>query len=139
MANITVKYKGLTGAQGEITIDNGESLDSLISSIATAEGISNTDYYRISLNRDYAINDVVEGDSSNTLLSLGVVTGDEFLCTTKQYGTKEERQKQKLDIAAAKRSDTYDITQLPTQYSGNDVVDNPNVGGLVNSRPWNTP
>ena len=139
MANITVNYKGLTGAQGEITIDNGESLDSLISSIATAEGISNTDYYRISLNRDYDINDVVEGDSSNTLLSLGVVTGDEFLCTTKQYGTKEERQKQKLDIAAAKRSDTYDITQLPTQYSGNDVVDNPNVGGLVNSRPWNTP
>ena len=139
MANITVKYKGLTGKQGSIIIDNGETLDSLISSIATDEGITQTDYYRISLNRDYDINDVVEGDSSNTLLSLGVVTGDEFLCTTKQYGTKEERQKQKLDIAAAKRSDTYDITQLPTQYSGNDVVDNPNVGGLVEARPWNTP
>lgn len=31
---------------------------------------------------------------------------------------------------------TYDITQLPTQYSGNVVVDNPNAGGLINGRPW---
>ena len=136
MANITVKYKGLTGKQGSITIDNGESLDSLIADIATDEGITQTDYYRISLNRDFGINDVVEGDSSNTLASLGIVTGDEFLCKTKQSGTKEQRQKQKLDIAAAKRNDTYDITQLPTQYDGNDVVDNANSGGLVVGRPW---
>ena len=136
MANITVKYKGLTGKQGSITIDNGESLDSLIADIATDEGITQTDYYRISLNRDFSINDVVEGDSSNTLASLGIVTGDEFLCKTKQSGTKEQRQKQKLDIAAAKRNDTYDITQLPTQYDGNDVVDNANSGGLVVGRPW---
>jgi hypothetical protein len=139
MANITVKYKGLTGKQGSITIDNGESLDSLIADIATDEGITQTDYYRISLNRDFGINDVVEGDSSNTLASLGIVTGDEFLCKTKQSGTKEQRQKQKLDIAAAKKNDTYDITQLPTQYDGNDVVDNANSGGLVAGRPWNTP
>ena len=139
MVDIVVKYKGLTGKQGSITIDNGESLDSLISDIATAEGITQTDYYRISLNRDYDINDVIQGDSSNTLLSLGVVAGDEFLCTPKQDGTKEYKQKQKLDIAAAKRSDTYDITQLPTQYSGNDITDNPNTGGLINTRPWNTP
>ena len=84
----------------------------------------------------FGINDVVEGDSSNTLASLGIVTGDEFLCKTKQSGTKEQRQKQKLDIAAAKRNDTYDITQLPTQYDGNDVVDNANSGGLVAGRPW---
>lgn len=139
MANITVKYKGLTGKQGSITIDNGESLDSLIADIATDEGITQTDYYRISLSRDFGINDVVEGDSSNTLASLGIVTGDEFLCKTKQSGTKEQRQKQKLDIAAAKKNDTYDITQLPTQYDGNDVVDNANSGGLIVGRPWNTP
>jgi hypothetical protein len=30
----------------------------------------------------------------------------------------------------------YDITQLPTQYSGNNVVDNPNEGGLITGRPW---
>jgi hypothetical protein len=56
--------------------------------------------------------------------------------------TKELRQKAKLDLAATNRAAvgnpraTYDITQLPTQYSGNDVVNNPNDGGLVEGRPW---
>jgi hypothetical protein len=31
---------------------------------------------------------------------------------------------------------TYDITQLPTQYTGNAVTDNANTGGLVKGRPW---
>jgi type II secretory pathway pseudopilin PulG len=56
--------------------------------------------------------------------------------------TKELRQKAKLDLAAAKRVTdgyaraTYDITQLPTQYNDNDVIDNPNTGGLQLGRPW---
>ena len=56
--------------------------------------------------------------------------------------TKELRQKAKLDLAATKRAAdgnaraTYDITQLPTQYDDNAVVDNPNIGGLVVGRPW---
>jgi hypothetical protein len=60
---------------------------------------------------------------------------------------KADRQKAKLDLAAADRAadgnarDTYDITQLPTVYSTvsnatNNVVDNPNTGGLVVGRPW---
>ncbi len=58
--------------------------------------------------------------------------------------TKELKQKAKLDQAAIDRAAvgnpraTYDITQLPTQYSGDTVVDNPNVGGLVTGRPWTT-
>jgi hypothetical protein len=56
--------------------------------------------------------------------------------------TKELRQKAKLELAAAKRSAdgnpraTYDITQLPTQYDDNSIIDNPNTGGLVEGRPW---
>lgn len=56
--------------------------------------------------------------------------------------TKEQRQKAKLDLAASKRAEqnnprpVYDITQLPTQYLENTVVDNPNTGGLVTGRPW---
>lgn len=56
--------------------------------------------------------------------------------------TREARQKAKLDLAAAKRlaegndRPNYDLTELPTQYSGNTVVDNPNVGGLIEGRPW---
>lgn len=58
--------------------------------------------------------------------------------------TKEERQKAKLDLAAAKRAEDgnaraqYDITQLPTQYDGNDVLNNNNASGLVQGRPWIT-
>jgi len=56
--------------------------------------------------------------------------------------TKELRQKAKLDQAAIDRAAvgnpraTYDITQLPTQYDDNGIIDNPNVGGLVVGRPW---
>jgi len=74
--------------------------------------------------------------------------------------TKEDRQKAKLNIAQAKRqgktvaadgtisgsldttkpyyraNNVYDITELPTQYVGNDIFDNPNLGGLLTARPW---
>jgi hypothetical protein len=58
--------------------------------------------------------------------------------------TKQLKQVAKLDLAASDRAAvgnpraTYNITQLPTQYSGNDIVDNPNVGGLIQGRPWTT-
>jgi hypothetical protein len=58
--------------------------------------------------------------------------------------TKELRQKAKLDLAATDRAAdgysraTYDITQLPTQYNDDAVVNNPNIGGLVVGRPWIT-
>jgi hypothetical protein len=59
-----------------------------------------------------------------------------------ELATKELRQKSKLDLAAAKRAAdgnpraTYDITELPTQYSDNAVFDNPNTSGLTVGRPW---
>jgi hypothetical protein len=59
-----------------------------------------------------------------------------------ELATKELKQKAKLDLAAAKRATdgnpraTYDITQLPTQYDGNDVINNPNADGLIVGRPW---
>lgn len=77
-----------------------------------------------------------------------------------QLATKEARQTAKLAIAEAKRqgktvaddgtitgsidptkpwyrtNNKLDTTELPTLYSGNDVVDNANVGGLQLTRPW---
>jgi hypothetical protein len=55
--------------------------------------------------------------------------------------TREQRQKAKLALAATNQANhgrrhTLDITELPTQFSGNTVVNNPNVGGLVKGRPW---
>jgi len=55
--------------------------------------------------------------------------------------TKELRQKAKLELAADDRAATlrrsvYDISELPTKYSSNTVVNNLNSGGLVQGRPW---
>jgi hypothetical protein len=56
--------------------------------------------------------------------------------------TKELRQRAKLDLAAEDRARegnpraTYDIDLLPTKYTGNNIEDNPNEGGLVQGRPW---
>ena len=61
-----------------------------------------------------------------------------------ELATKELRQKAKLDLAATERAAdgnpraTYDLTLLPTQYNNNDIVNNPNAGGLVVGRPWIT-
>ena len=58
--------------------------------------------------------------------------------------TKELKQKAKLDLAAIDRAAvgnpraTYDLSQLPTQYNNNSIVDNPNTGGLILGRPWIT-
>jgi len=59
---------------------------------------------------------------------------------------KRQRQEAKLALAATNRAasgrrSTLDATQLPTLYAvgnnnTNDVIDNPNVGGLVIGRPW---
>jgi len=63
--------------------------------------------------------------------------------------TKELRQIAKLDLAQDRRRaggdttqpyyrvlNTYDIELLPTKYDDNDIVDNANVGGLQQGRPW---
>lgn len=58
--------------------------------------------------------------------------------------SKELRQIAKLNLAADNRAAdsnpraNYDITLLPTRYSGNVAVDNPNTDGLVLGRPWIT-
>ena len=54
---------------------------------------------------------------------------------------KELRQKAKLELAAENRAATgrraiYDLEELPSQYSTNSVVDNPNPDGLLVGRPW---
>jgi len=56
--------------------------------------------------------------------------------------TKEQRQIAKLNLAAERRAaqgnprSTYDVNLLPTKYDDNNLVDNPNVGGLQQGRPW---
>ena len=64
--------------------------------------------------------------------------------STLQY--KRDRQDAKLAAATTKRgtdgrNNTLTVTDLPTRYGvdsndAGDIVDNPNIGGLVPGRPW---
>ena len=140
----TINYWGLSGVKDSVTVTlSTATFDTLIAAIAAEEGLP-TDYYTVTLLRNPSIGDIVYGDSSTFLddASIGMIDGDTVLCTPNQYGSKEERQVQKLNIAASARTADgnartfYTITDLPTKYTGNSVTDNPNVGGLVDGRPW---
>lgn len=148
MANITVTYKGLTGLHRDIVIDNAQTLTQLRTAIIADEGLT-AGYYGVVSLKDSATNSTDDGAS--TLAALGMVTGSIVLCSTAAQADKEAKQTMRLDIAQLKRAggvaadtsaayyrslDTYDKSLLPTQYSGDSVTDNANVGGLQASRPW---
>ena len=135
----TINYWGLS-KKGSVTVNLTVTIDQLLTAIATDETLS-TEYYTISKLSDPSKSSLTYGDSSTTLTAMGIIDGDVILCTTNQYGSKQERQEAKLAIAGKKReltSRTYTLTinNLPTKYTGNAVTDNANTGGLVEGRPW---
>jgi hypothetical protein len=138
MANITITVQSLlNAAQYDVyTIDNGQTINQLKTAIQTATGVK-TAWYGIVFN-----NALVAGTS--TLAAAGIVNGT-VLRTANQIArltTLEDRQKAKLDLAKLERTalsnprPNYSIDELPTKYSGNTIVDNPNLGGLIEGRPW---
>jgi hypothetical protein len=137
----TINYWGLTGVKDSVTVNLTITIDQLITAIAADEGLA-TEYYTVSSLSDPSKSSLTFGDSSTTLTQLGLVDGGTVLCTTNQTGTKQDRQIQKLEIAAKARAAdsnpraTYDISLMPTKYDENQVINNPNAGGLVASRPW---
>ena len=135
----TINYWGLS-KKGSVTVNLTVTIDQLITAIATDEVLA-TEYYTVSSLYDPSKSSLTYGDSSTTLTQLGLVDGGTVLCTTNQVGSKQERQVAKLAIAGKKRSltsrtSTLTIDNLPTKYTGNDVTDNANSGGLVAGRPW---
>lgn len=137
----TINYKGLTGKLDSVTVALTITIDQLITAIAADEGLA-TEYYTISRLGDPNKNSLSYGDSSTTLAAMGFVDGDTALCTTNQYGTKQERQIAKLEIAKVKRAatgrtSTYDINKLPNPYNGNSAdPDDGDPGPLDQGRPW---
>lgn len=138
MANITITVQSLlnTAVYNSYTIDNGQTVAQLKTAINTARGFNSTWY-------DISKAETILTESA-TLASLSIITGTALRTHNKigRLASKEIRQKAKLDLAALDRAAsskpraTYDITTLPTQFAGNSIVDNPNVGGLVTGRPW---
>lgn len=138
MATITITAQSPlnTAKYDSYTIDNGQTVAQLKTAINTARGFNSTWY-------DISKAETILTESA-TLASLSIITGTALRTHNKigRLASREIRQKAKLDLAALDRAAsskpraTYDLTLLPTQFAGNSIVDNPNVGGLVTGRPW---
>tara|TARA_B100000123_G_scaffold226795_1_gene175725 strand:- start:53 stop:526 length:474 start_codon:yes stop_codon:yes gene_type:complete len=154
----TIKCKGLTGVQFNLTVTMGSTTMNGLTALAQAvEGreIITAMYAEIHAEKDSSINQTNNG--SDTLTAAGLAEGDMVICLPRYSGSngfKRQRQEEKLRIAVTKRKglaagdtnavyyralNTKTKTNLPTLYAaGNNtnLVDNANSGGLVTGRPW---
>ena len=142
MANITITVQSLlnTAVYDSYTIDNGQTIDQLKTAINAARGFDSS-WYDIVLNEE-----ILSG--SSTLASLGIITNTALRTHNKinKLANRQLRQEAKLalatlDRAASSKRSTLTINNLPTKYSGDTIVDNPNSDGaggilLVEGRPW---
>lgn len=150
MANISIKYKGLTGLLNNLTIDNGQTMAQLRTAIIADEGLQSYYYGRVSIHKNGTVKDSTD-DASTTLLAAGIVADDIItVATDRNQTTRERSQLMMLDIAQLKKQaggdsskpyyralNTHDRTILPTRYVGDTVTDNTGDGGdLTASRPW---
>lgn len=113
-----------------LEVEPSDSIENVKSKIQDAE---NVDALRMKLY--YNGTPLLDGQ---TLSDYNIVK-EQYIQTSNnisQLGTKELKQVNKLNFASSKRGVAYDINKLPTKYSDNTVVDNPNAGGLVAGRPW---
>ena len=154
----TIKCKGLTGVEFDLTVTMGSTTMNGLTALAQAvEGqeIVTAMYAEIIAQKDKTINQT--NDGAKTLTAAGLVDGDRVYCIPRYSGAngyKRQRQEEKLRIATTKRKglaagdtnanyyrtkNTKAKTNLPTLYAaGNNtnLVDNTNSGGLVAGRPW---
>ncbi len=138
MANITISVQSLVNAGifDSYIKDDAITVGTLKSDIETAKGFD-VDWFDLFYNGTLL-------DTTKTLAFYSIPTGAVIYTGNKiaNLSTKQAKQEAKLALAAIKRQldgrrYTLDSTELPTLYSGNDVVDNANVGGLQLGRPWN--
>ena len=140
MANITIYVESLLNAAqyDPYTVSDAITVNALKVIVSAALGIDSS-WYNLSFNEIVLV-------GTSTLVSNGLVTGSRLGAGNiiARLPTLQDRQLAKLNLAALDRTasgnprNIYDITQLPTQYVGNVVVDNPNPGGLVLGRPWHS-
>lgn len=137
MASITITVQSLlnTAVYDSYTIDDGQTVNQLKTAINTAQSFDNS-WYDLSFNES-----ILPGAS--TLASLNIIADSKIRTHNKisRLATRQLRQEAKLALATldrAESSKTYNLTinDLPTKYSGDTIVDNPNSGGLVLGRPW---
>ena len=135
---LTVAVQSLLNtAQYDVyNVTDAQTIAVLKTAIQTATSVQTTWF-------DIVYNSQVVSESA-TLASLGIASGSRLRTHNKisRLSTLESRQIAKLELAKLDRTASneprknYDITELPTQYSGNNIVNNPNTGGLIKGRPW---
>ena len=147
MANIAIKYKGLTGLHNNLTIDDGQTFAQLRTAIISDEGLTASYYGLVSITKNGIFRDST-ADASVTLATRGIEAGDIFtVATARPQASKQVQQEMTLDIAQLKKRaggdatkpyyrslNTYNVNNLPSKYSGNTVVDN--AAALAAGRPW---
>jgi hypothetical protein len=137
MATVTVQSLLNAATNDSYSVNlSTDTVDDLKTAIFNATGVD-VAWFDLVLNEQ-----ILSG--TDTLSAAGVTDGARLRTGNKigRLPTREARQRAKLDLSALDRAaagnprSTYDITELPTQYSGNTIVDNLNTGGLINGRPW---
>ena len=146
MANITIKYKGLTGLHNSLTIDNGQTFTQLRTAIISDETLTASYYGPVSITKGSTLYDSTT-NASVTLATAGVIAGDIVFTSSVEQSTKQVNQEMMVDTAALKRAaggdtskpyyrarSTYDVTKLPSRYVNDTVTDN--AAALATGRPW---
>ena len=147
MANITLSVQSFLNAATNlsITIDNAQTVAQLKTAINGQEGTPTAIM-------DLFLNGTKLTDAT-TLSASGLISGS-YVKTSNNLTeagtwTKQQRQEYKLELSQLRRQaagdttanyyrarNVYDRDRLPTQYSGNTLVDNANPEGLLRARPW---
>ena len=149
VANINITYKGLTGLHNALTIDNGQTMAQLRTAIIADEGLNSAYYGRVSIHKNGTVVDSTDS-SSTTLVNAGIIAGDIITVSSERsQASRQLSQEMQLDISQLKRQaggdttkayyrslNTYDKTELPTQYEADSLLNNPNSEGLLLGRPW---
>ena len=154
VANIAIKYKGLTGLLYDLTIDNGQTMAQLRTAIIADEGLSSSYYSRVSIHKNGTVIDSTD-NSSTTLVNAGIIAGDIItVASERAQANKEANQLMTLEIAQLKRKaggdttkpyyrqwNTYDQLALSLPYAdgASTLEDDANTyNPLLPHRPWVT-
>lgn len=139
MAAITISVQSLlnTAVYNTYNVDTTNTVTQVKTTINASESWDSS-WYKL------VYNNAVLSNESATLASYGITTNVTLRTANviDRLATKQLKQVAKLNLseldraAAGNPRSTYDITELPTQYSGNNVVDNPQPNGLILGRPW---
>lgn len=143
MATITVQTILNRATYVDVTVNLTDTILTLKSAVETATGVD-TDWFNL-----YYNNTVLDNTKTLNFYSIpnGATVGAVNLISS--LATKQLKQEAKLALAQLRRQadgdtsanyyrtwNVADINLLPTKYSGNNIIDNPNIGGLTDHRPW---